>query len=329
MSSSNSQQNAPYDVLVVGAGPGGLAAGMYAARAKLKSLVLEKGLPGGQINNTGFIEDYPGFTSIDARELAMKMEEHARHFGTEIKTIETTGIKKVGEQFEVSTSEGVLSAKTVILATGGSPIYLGCPGEMEFQKKGVSYCAICDGPLPLFRNKPMVVVGGGDSAVEEGMFLTKYASKVYLVHRRGELKASAILQDRLKQNAKVELRLNSVLERVGGSDNVEWAEIKDLKTQQVSKVDIGALFIFIGFTPNSGIVKDLVKKDEKGYIITNQNMMTSIPGLFAIGDVRQQLTRQITNAVGDGTTAAVAAEKYIHGQLEAWEKAALQGQKVS
>ncbi len=329
MSSHNGQPHSLYDVVVVGAGPGGLAAGMYAARAKLKSLVLEKGIPGGQINNTGWIEDYPGFPSIDARELAQKMEEHARHFGTEIKTLDATAIKKVGDQFEVTTNEGVLMAKTVILATGGSPVYLGCPGEMEFQKKGVSYCAICDGPLPLFRNKPMVVVGGGDSAVEEGMFLTKYASKVYLVHRRDELKASKILQERLKENPKIEMHLSSVLERVGGGDTVEWAEIKDLKTQKVMKVDIGALFIFIGFTPNSKIVKDLVKKDEKGYIVTSQNMMTSIPGLFAIGDVRQQLTKQITNAVGDGTTAAVAAEKYIHGQLEAWEKAALQGQKVS
>ncbi|OGR93032.1 MAG: thioredoxin-disulfide reductase [Elusimicrobia bacterium RIFCSPLOWO2_01_FULL_59_12] len=309
-----------YDVIVIGAGPGGLAAGMYAARAKLKSLVMEKGLPGGQINNTGLIEDYPGFTSIDARELAQKMEEHARHFGTEIRTLETTGVKKIGDIFQVETTAGAFTARTVILATGGSPIYLGCPGEAEFQKKGVSYCAICDGPLPLFRNKPMVVVGGGDSAVEEGMFLTKYASKVYLVHRRDELRASRILQDRLRENPKIELHLDSVVEKVGGSDQVEWVQIKNLKTQKVGKFDAGALFIFIGFTPNSHIVKDLVKKDEKGYILTNQNMMTSVPGLFAIGDVRRQLTRQITNAVGDGTTAAVAAEKFIHGRLQAWEQ---------
>ena len=167
-----------FDVIVVGAGPGGLAAGMYAARAKLKSIVLEKGLPGGQINNTGLIEDYPGFSSIDARELAQKMEDHAKEFGAEIKTVESTAVQKKGDGFEVATAEGPLQAKTVILATGGSPNYLGCKGEMEFQKKGVSYCAICDGPLPLFRNKPMVVVGGGDSAVEEGMFLTKYASNL-------------------------------------------------------------------------------------------------------------------------------------------------------
>jgi len=316
-------------VIIVGAGPGGLAAGMYAARAKLNSIVLEKGIPGGQINNTGLIEDYPGFTSIDARELSLKMEEHAKHFGTVIKTVETTGVRKAGELFEVMTAEGPMMTKTVILATGGSPIYLGCPGEMEFQKKGVSYCAICDGPLPLFRNKPMVVVGGGDSAVEEGMFLTKYASKVYLVHRRDELKASKILQDRLAEDKKIELNLNSVVDEVGGDGVVEWVKIRNLKTNEVRQVEAGAFFVFIGFKPNSGIVKDPILKDDKGHIVTNQNMMTSIPGVFAIGDLRQQLTRQITNAVGDGTTAAVAAEKFIHGQLQAWEANALQGQKVS
>ena len=325
MSTTNGKSDTQYDVIVVGAGPGGLAAGMYAARAKLKAIVLEKGLPGGQINNTGLIEDYPGFTTIDARELAQKMEDHAKHFGTEIKTMDATAVHKKGDVFEVTTSEGVLTAKAVILATGGSPNYLGCKGEMEFQKKGVSYCAICDGPLPLFRNKPMVVVGGGDSALEEGMFLTKYASKVYLVHRRQDFRASMILQDRAKADPKMEFVLDSEVAHVGGTDSVEFVEIRNLKTQQIRRVDASALFVFIGFTPNSGIVKDPIKKDEKGYILTNQNMMTSIPGLFAIGDVRQQLTKQITNAVGDGTTAAVASEKFIHGHLEAWEKAAGHG----
>jgi thioredoxin reductase (NADPH) len=323
MSETNGKNPSAYDVIVVGAGPGGLAAGMYAARAKLKSIILEKGLPGGQINNTATIEDYPGFITIDARELAQKMEEHAKHFGAEIRTVETTGIRKLGEYFEVATAEGPLLGKTVILATGGSPNYLGCPGEMDFQKRGVSYCAICDGPLPLFRNKVMVVAGGGDSAVEEGMFLAKFASKVYIVHRRDELKASPILQEHAKANPKIEFILNSVVEKVGGGDSVEWVEIRNVKTQEKRKIESAALFIFIGFTPNSKIVKDPIKKDDKGYVITSQNMQTSIPGLFAIGDVRQQLTKQVTNAVGDGTTAAVAAEKFIHGQLQAWEMAAL------
>src|SRR3989338_4254539 len=220
-----------YDVIVVGAGPGGLAAGMYAARARLKSIVLEKGLPGGQINNTGVIEDYPGFTTIDARELAQKMEEHAKHFGTEIKTLEAAEIRKNGGSFEVKTTEGVLTSKTVILASGGSPNYIGCRGEQEFQKKGVSYCAICDGPLPIFRDKPMVVVGGGDSALEEGLFLTKYASKIYLVHRRQDFRASRILQDRVKAHPKVELVLDSEVANVGGGETVEWVEVRNLKTK--------------------------------------------------------------------------------------------------
>jgi len=305
----------PFDIIVVGAGPGGLAAGLYAARAKLKAVVLEKELPGGQINKTGFIEDYPGFSSIDARELAEKMLSHAKEFGADIHSTDATAVRKKGDLFEVETSEGTLVGKTVILATGGSPNYLGCKGEKEYWRKGVSYCAICDGPLPIFRNKPMVVVGGGDAALEEGLYLTKHASKVHLVHRRDEFRASPIIQERARKNPKMEFLLNSVLQEVGGNDLVEWAKIKNLKSGEVTTLPVSGVFIYIGFTPNSGIVKDPLNKDALGYVLTDQNMQISVPGLFAIGDVRQQLTRQITNAVGDGTTAAVAAEKYIHGSL--------------
>src|SRR6266404_2375767 len=305
-----------FDIIVVGAGPGGLAAGLYGARAKLKVVVLEKELPGGQINKTGIIEDYPGFLSIDARELAQKMTDHAKEFGTEIKMTAATAVRKKDDHFEVDTPEGALSAKVIIMASGGSPIYLGCKGEMPYQTKGVSYCAICDGALPIFRNKPRVVVGGGDSAVEEGLFLSKFASHIYLIHRRNEFRASQILVDRVKANQKMEVVLDSAVDEVGGNDLVEWVKIRNVKTNLILQVDVSGVFIYIGFTPNIGIVKDPLKKDEKGYIITNQNMETSIPGLFAIGDVRQQLTKQITNAVGDGTTAAVAAEKFIHGTLQ-------------
>lgn len=305
-----------FDVVIVGAGPGGLAAGLYAARAKLKSVVLEKELPGGQINKTGVIEDYPGFSSIDARELSQKMADHAKEFGADIRTVDAKAVRKKGDIFEVETSDGPLNAKVIILASGGSPNYLGCKGEMAYQTKGVSYCAICDGALPLFRNKPMVVVGGGDSALEEGIFLTKFASHIYLIHRRDEFRASQILVDRVKANPKMEIVFDSVLDEVGGNDLVEWAKVRNIKTNQIRQIPVSGVFIYVGFTPNSGLVKDPLKKDEKGYIITNQNMETSIPGLFAIGDVRQQLTKQITNAVGDGTTAAVAAEKYIHGTLQ-------------
>ncbi len=305
-----------YDIIVVGAGPGGLAAGLYGARAKLKVVVLEKELPGGQINKTGVIEDYPGFASIDARELAERMANHAKEAGTPILSTNATSLRKKGDLFEVETSEGVLQGRAAIVATGGSPNYLGCKGEKEFWTKGVSYCAICDGPLPIFRNKPMVVVGGGDAALEEGVYLTKFASKVYLVHRREEFRASRIVQERARQNPKIEFVLNATVAEVGGSDLLEWADIKHVKTGQITRYPVNGLFVYIGFKPNSDIVKEPLKKDALGYILTNQNMQTSIPGLFAVGDVRQQLTRQITNAVGDGTTAAVAAEKYIHGTLQ-------------
>ena len=244
------------------------------------------------------------------------MTDHAKEFGTEIRSIDATAVRKKGDHFEVETSEGTLHAKVVILASGGSPNYLGVKGEMPYQTKGVSYCAICDGALPIFRNKPMVVVGGGDSAIEEGLFLAKFASHIYLVHRRDEFRASQILVDRAKSNPKMELILNSTVDEIGGSDLVEWVKVRNVKTNETRQIDASGIFIYIGFTPNSGLVKDPLKKDEKGYIITNQNMETSIPGLFAIGDVRQQLTKQITNAVGDGTTAAVAAEKFIHGTLQ-------------
>ncbi len=316
MSATNGAGTDIFDVIIVGAGPGGLAAGLYAARAKLKSVVLEKELPGGQINKTGVIEDYPGFSSINAQELAQKMADHAKEFGAEIRSIDATAIVKNGTTFEVETSEGTLRSKTVILGTGGSPNYLGCKGEMPYQTKGVSYCAICDGALPLFRNKPMVVVGGGDSALEEALFLSKFASHIFLVHRRSEFRASRILQDRVFTHPKIEVVWDSAVDEIGGSDLVEWAKIRNLKSGTTNQIEVSGVFIYVGFTPNSGIVKDPILKDEKGYILTNQNMETSIPGLFAIGDVRQQLTKQITNAVGDGTTAAVASEKFIHGTLQ-------------
>ncbi len=305
-----------YDIIIVGAGPGGLASGLYASRAKLKNVILEKELPGGQINKTGFIEDYPGFSSIDARELAEKMTAHAKEVGATIISTSATAVRKKGDLFEVETSEGVLTSKTIILASGGSPNYLGVKGEKEYWTKGVSYCAICDGPLPIFRNKPMIVVGGGDAALEEGMYLTKHASKVHLIHRRGEFRAAPIIQDRAHANPKMEMIMDSVVDEVGGSDLVEWAKVRNIKTNETTTIPVCGVFVYIGFKPNSDIVKDPLKKDEIGYILTNQNMETSIPGLFAIGDVRQQLTKQITNAVGDGTTAAVAAEKFIHGTLQ-------------
>jgi thioredoxin reductase (NADPH) len=299
-----------YDIIIVGGGPGGLTAGLYGARATLKTLLLEKGLPGGQIANTEEVEDYPGFDLISGPELASKMEQHARKFGLEI---ETGGVEEIycdGDDRVVKIDSGKeLRAKAVILATGGSPNLLKVPGEKELSGMGVSYCAICDGAF--FKNQIIVVVGGGDAAVEEAMFLTKFGSKVILIHRRDELRAAKIVQKRAFANNKMEFVWDSVVEKINGEQKVASVTVKNVKTGQISEIECGAVFVFIGFVPNSNLVREELKKDDGGYIITDRKMETNIPGIFACGDVRSQLVRQITNAVGDATTAAVAAEKYI------------------
>lgn len=307
-----------YDVVIVGGGPGGLTAGLYCSRSHLKTVLLEKALPGGEILNTGVIEDYPGFDVIDARELAKRMENHARKFGVEIRQLEVTQIRKAGErQFVIDTSQETFHAKAVIVATGGSPNKLGIPGEREFAAKGVSYCAICDGPLPMFRNRPIMVIGGGDSALQEGLFLTKYASKVSIVHRRDSLRAQKILQERAAANPKIEIILNTVAERIHGHEFAEAVTLKHVKDGTMRELPVTGVFIFVGFTPNNAFLDASlnVRQDAKGYLMTDEFMETSAPGLFAIGDIRHQLCKQITNAVGDGTTASVAAERYIEGSL--------------
>jgi thioredoxin reductase (NADPH) len=300
-----------YDIVIVGGGPGGLCAGMYAARANRKAICLEKYAPGGQIAVTGEVEDYPGFEHISGAELGARFESHARKFGLEIALEEVAEVYCDGEDRVVRCESGALyRAKAVILSTGGTPVKLGTPGELEYAGKGVSYCAICDGAF--FKEKVIAVVGGGDAAVEEGNFLTKYGSKVYSIHRRDTLRAQKIIQQRAFDNPKMEFVWNTVVESINGNGRqVTDLSLKNLKTGQTSKLDIGAIFVYIGFRPNSGIVRESLQKDSGGYIITNDRMETSVPGVFACGDVRAQLVRQVTNAVGDGTTAAVAAEKYI------------------
>ena len=300
-----------YDIVIVGAGPGGLTAGLYGARAKRKTVCLEKYIPGGQIANTEEVEDYPGFESISGSELATKMANHAKKFGLEIESEEVEEIYVDGDDRIVKCASGNnYRAKAVILSTGGSPIYLNVPGEKEYTGKGVSYCAICDGAF--FKDQVIAVVGGGDAAVEEGTFLTKFGSKIYIIHRRDELRAQKIIQKRAFDNEKIEIIWDTVVESVNGDDiKVRNLSLKNVKTGEKSTLEIGAVFVFIGFKPNSNITREAMRKDSGGYIITDEKMETSIKGIFACGDVRAQLVRQITNAVGDGTTAAVAAEKYI------------------
>jgi thioredoxin reductase (NADPH) len=304
-------QEKNYDIVIVGGGPGGLTAGLYGARARRKTVVLEKYLPGGQIANTEEVEDYPGFEHISGADLATKMAEHAKKFGLEIKSEEVVEVYVDGDDRVARCASGNLyRAKAVILCTGGSPVKLNVPGELEYTGKGVSYCAICDGAF--FRDQVIAVVGGGDAAVEEATFLTKFGSKVLIIHRRDKFRAQKIIQKRAFDNPKIEVIWDTVVESINGDGKrVTDLSLKNVKTGEKSTLAVGAVFIFIGFHPNSDITREPLRKDQGRYILTNERMETSIKGIYACGDVRSQLVRQITNAVGDGTTAAVAAEKYI------------------
>jgi len=304
--------NNAYDVIIVGAGPAGLCAAMYAGRGMLKALTIERGAPGGELLNTDVIEDYIGFESIKGWELAQKMAEHAKKFGATIITDTVEKIRKAEDRwFDVATARGHLyRAPAVILTAGGTPVKLGVPGEKEYAGKGVSYCAVCDGAF--FKGEVLAVVGGGDAAVEEADYLTRYASKVYIVHRRDRFRASKILQERAFANPKIAVVWNKkVLEITGGERGTEHLVLEDSVTGDRSTLQVGGVFIFIGFKPNTGLVEGHLKHDAGGYLVTDERMMTSMPGLFAAGDVRSQLTRQITTAVGDATTAAIAVEKYL------------------
>ena len=298
-----------YDLLVVGAGPAGLCAGMYGGRAKLKTGILEKGVPGGEILNTDIVEDYPGFLSITGPDLAAKFEEHARKFGAEIIPDLALEIYSEGDQHIVVGEEGSYRAPAVIVTAGGNPRKLGVPGEERLSARGVSYCAVCDGPF--FEGQDIAVVGGGDAAVEEGTYLTKYARKLYVIHRRDELRAQKIIQERLFAQPNAEVIWDTVMDEIGGDQRVEYTTLRNVQDGSTRRLDVGAVFVFIGFTPNSNIFRDHIEHNEAGYLITNSLMETSIPGIYAAGDIREQLAKQVTTAVGDATTAALAAEKYI------------------
>jgi len=303
-----------YDVVIVGAGPAGMCAGMYAGRAMLKTVVLERIEPGGELLNTEIIEDYPGFEHILGRDLAVKFADHAAKFGAEFKngiTVESVQRQDDGTFVTRTESGDVYTSPVVIITAGGTPVKLGIPGEVEYAGKGVSYCAICDGAF--FRRQTIAVVGGGDAATEEADFLTRYADKVYLIHRRDELRASKILQKRLFENPKIEVIWNATVEEVMGDAQglVSSLKLRDVNTNETRDLAATGLFVFVGFRPNTGIIDGHVDHDEMGYLVTDFNMQTSMRGLFAAGDLRSQLTRQVTTAVGDATTAAIAAEKYL------------------
>jgi thioredoxin reductase (NADPH) len=312
-----------FEVIVVGGGPAGLCAAMYAGRGMLKTILLERGLTGGELLNTEWIEDYPGFLKVKGRDLSQLMTDHALAFGADIRQENVESIERRDDGlFEVTTSrDHVYEAPAVILTAGGTPHKLEVPGELEYAGRGVSYCAVCDGAF--FKGETIAVVGGGDAAVEEADYLTRYAEKVYVIHRRNEFRASKLLQERLFANPKIEVIWNKkVRELIGDPSGLKAIELEDTVTGERSSLAASGCFIFIGFKPNSGLVKGHFKHDAAGYIITDERMMTSIPGLFAAGDLRVQLTRQVTTAVGDATTAAIAAEKYLTERRQAAERKA-------
>ena len=288
-----------YDTIVIGAGPAGMTAALYAARANLKVATLEQGAPGGQMNNTSDIENYPGFESISGPELSMKMFEPLEKLGVENLYGIVSGIEDKGNYKVVKTGDEEYQTKTVILATGAKHRHIGVSGEEEYNSRGVSYCAVCDGAF--FRNQDLLVVGGGDSAVEEGIYLTRFANSVTIVHRRDELRAQKVLQDRAFANEKVK----------GDDIKVRSVDIKNVKTGEVTNHEFGGVFVYVGLDPVSDYLTGLDITDRDGWVITDDKMATRIPGIFAIGDVRQKDLRQITTAVGDGATAGIEAYNYV------------------
>jgi thioredoxin reductase (NADPH) len=301
-----------YDVIIIGGGPAGLTAGLYTSRARLKSLLVEKGFPGGQVMTTEWVENYPGFEDgISGAELAQKMEKQAVKFGLEIvqgsvvNISINNNIKKV-----ILEDEKQYEAKAVIVATGSNPRPLKIEGEYEFRGRGVSYCATCDGAF--FKDSKLAVIGGGDSAVEEGLFLTRFAETVYIVHRRDELRAAKVVQERAFENPKIEFVWDSVPEKIAGDGTgVNALHIKNVKTGEQSTLDVKGVFIYVGYDPATDFLKEIIKLDDSNYILANDDMFTSAPGIFVAGDVRKKLLKQIATAVGDGATAAISAEKYI------------------
>jgi len=301
-----------YDVIIIGGGPAGLTAGLYTARARLKSLLIEKGFPGGQVMTTEWIENYPGFEDgIAGAELAQKMEKQATKFGLEIIQGSATSVSLDGKTRKVKLEDGSEhEAKSIILATGSNPLPLKIKGEEEFRGRGVSYCATCDGAF--YKESDLAVIGGGDSALEEGIFLTKFAKTVYIVHRRDQLRATKVVQERAFENPKIKMVWDSVPEEIAGdATGVTSLKIKNVKTDEVSELNVQGVFIYIGYTPNTEPVKDIITINKSNYAVADENMASSGDGIFIAGDVRAKPLKQIATAVGDGATAAISAEKYI------------------
>jgi len=287
-----------------------MTAGLYASRARLKTLLIENGLFGGQMTTTELIENYPGFPQgISGEELSHLMEEQAKRFGMEAISDEMTEVSLEKDLKRVKTYEGEFFCRALIICTGTEYRKLGVPGEEKFKGRGISYCATCDGAF--FKDSRIIVVGGGDSALTEALFLTKFVSELTIIHRRDALRATKIYQERTLNHPKIKFLWNSVVQEIKGDSVVRSAVVKNVKSGEVKEVETEGAFLFIGLTPRTHFIKELVQMDESGYIVTNENCETSIKGIFAAGDCRKKLLRQISTSVGDGATAAFAAEKYL------------------
>jgi thioredoxin reductase (NADPH) len=299
-----------YEVIIVGGGPGGLTAGLYTSRARLNTLLIESALFGGQMTTTELIENYPGFPQgVTGNELSRLMEEQAKKFGMETVAEEVVKINLEGDTKIVQTYESTYRCEALIISTGTEYRKLGIPGEKEFAGKGVSYCATCDGAF--FRDSQIVVVGGGDSALTEALYLTKFAKELIIIHRRDALRGTKIYQERVFANSKIKLLWNSVVQEIKGDDIVRSVLVKNVKTGEVTELTTEGVFLFVGLSPRTQFLKGLVNLDAAGYIITDENCETSVKGIFAAGDCRKKLLRQVATAVGEGATASFAAEKYL------------------
>lgn len=304
-----------YDVIIAGAGPAGMTAAVYASRANLDTLMLERGVPGGQMADTEDIENYPAFESIKGQELSTKMFEHAKKFGAEYAYGDIKGVEDHGSYKEVNAGSKTYKTRALIITTGAQYKKLDIPGEAELTGRGVSYCAVCDGAF--YKDKEIAVIGGGDSAVEEGIYLTRFAKKVTIIHRRDELRAQKIIQDRAFNNDKIEFVWDTVVEEINGEDGkVSYLSTKNVKTGETGKFETDGVFIYIGMVPLSEPFKSLGIVDEEGYIPTNENMETKVSGVFAAGDIRVKELRQVVTATGDGSIAAEQAQKYIEELAE-------------
>jgi thioredoxin reductase (NADPH) len=302
--------HAEYDLVIIGGGPAGLTAGLYAARARLKVILLEKVIPGGQIVVTDWVENYPGFPDgVSGAELTQRMTEQAKRFGLEIETNEVLSMDVSGNIKHLTLPDRTLSCYAVIIAAGASPKMLGVPGEDKFYGRGLSTCATCDGPF--YKDKVAAAVGGGNTAIQESLFLTKFVKKLYLIHRRDKLRAESILQERAFADNKIEFIWDTVVTGFGGSKVLENISLENVRTGATQELPVNGCFIWIGILPNAGFVPDLIARDEFGFIMADHQMQTSTPGVFVAGDVRNTPLRQIATAIGDAAIAAASAEHYI------------------